>query len=161
MSEGNTDTQESNTNNIQTNVQQIATDKRQNAKQKQQKKKDSKPKTIVLYMDIEDPTESIFKKLRRAIRETIREWVDFYQMPIRRKKLIELICSNSEIAEECKKDKKEMEKRINNMLHRMFVRGELIKIVDENNKKAVYYALSEHLDLMKSKAKPKPEGSQT
>ena len=160
MSESNVDTGRSAVENIQTSVSQVI-EKQHGGKQRQQKRKVDRSKTIVLYMDIEDPTESIFKKLRRAIRETIREWVEFYQMPIRRKKLIELICSNNEIAEECKKDRKEMVRRIDNMLTRMFLRGELIKVVDENNKKAVYYALREHLDLMKSKAKPKPEGSQT
>ena len=160
MSEGNVDTGKSSVENIQADVSQ-AIEKQHNKQKQQKKKKTDRSKAIVLYMDIEDPTESIFKKLRRAIRETIREWVEFYQMPIRRKKLIELICSNSEIAEECKKNRKEMVRRIDNMLTRMFLRGDLIKIVDENNKKAVYYALSEHLNLFKDKAKPKQEGSQT
>ena len=127
-------------------LQQATADK----KQKQVKKKnESKP--VVIYMEIDDPTYSNYQKLKKVIVSVIREWVGYYKMPIRRKKLVELVCADSEMSAECEKDKKKFNRLMGSVLDKMVKRGDVIKVKDTVNEKAVYFILSEHLELFKDK----------
>ena len=119
-------------------------------KQKQAKKK-SAAKPVIVYMEIDDPTFSKYQKLKKTIISVIREWVSYYRMPIRRKKLVELVCADSEISAECMKDKKKFNRLLGSVLDRMEKSGEVIKVKDVVFKQAAYYILPEHLELFKDK----------
>ena len=127
-------------------IQQATAEK----KQKPAKKKNA-AKPVIVYMEIDDPTYSKYQKLKRVIISVINEWVSYYKMPIRRKKLVELVCADNEISTECMKDKKKFNRLIGSVLDRMEKSGDVIKVKDVVYKKAAYYILPAHLELFKDK----------
>ena len=121
------------------------------AVKKKQKKDDRKP--LVLYMDVEEYTTSIKGKLKKAVIEVVDEWVNAYKMPIRRKKLIELVCAREEIAEKCNENRMSLMRTLEYVINEMFKEGDLVKVLDRTKKTATYYILPKHVELFKNRLK--------
>ena len=119
---------------------------------KKKPKKDEK-KPIILYMEVEEYTTSIKGKLKKAVVEVVDEWVKEYKMPIRRKKLIELVCAREEFSQKCNENKTSFMRTLEYVINEMFKRGDLVKVVDPTKKTSTYYILPKHVEMFKNQKK--------
>lgn len=107
-----------------------------------------RPPTIVMEVDGTD-SEGDYVRVRRAVRYFIKAWVEAYGKPIRRKKLVELVCF--ELRDLCERNKKSAMRTIGVVISKMVRRGEVVKVLDVYNRKAVYYILPEHLEMFRDR----------
>lgn len=121
------------------------------AVKKKPKKDERKP--IILYMEVEEYTTSIKGNLKKAVVEVVDEWVKEYKMPIRRKKLIELVCAREEFSQKCSENKTSFMRTLEYVINEMFKRGDLVKVVDPTKKTSTYYILPKHVEMFKNQKK--------
>lgn len=122
----------------------------------EKKKQETKP--IIIYMQVDEPELSWRGTLERAIIESIKNWVDTYGMPIRRKKLVELVCMDEAVKQRCMEKKEQTLRTIEFMIKEMFEKRKIVKVVDPRKKLAVYYALPEHIEMFKKMKQTKKAG---
>jgi hypothetical protein len=110
-------------------------------------KKVTEPENVV-YMTIEEDDDPIHVRIRRIIQKVIDQYVTTHKMPIRRKKLKNLVFSYDDEMAKFYEEEKEVAVAIFNFaVTRLVKEKKIIRVKDPEKKKYTYYILPKHLEM--------------
>jgi len=120
-------------------------------------KKVTEPENVV-YMTIEEDDDPIHVRIRRIIQKVIDQYVTTHKMPIRRKKLKNLVFSFDEEMAKFYEEEKEVAVAIFNFaVTRLVKEKKIIRVKDPEKKKYTYYMLPKHLEMFGINMTVKPD----